>query len=143
MRARLPIGALAAVLLAVAVVASASGAARVVGNCRHSQVRPSSVILACADANASFTHLHWSSFGGATAHATGDYAYNDCTPTCVAGRVHSYAVAITFSKRKRCPDGFADYRTALATYSTSRRPSGAQGGAGKPGTMDLICPLKT
>ena len=132
-----------AALLAVAVVASASGAARVVGNCLHSQVRPSSVILACADANASFTHLHWSSFGGSSAHATGDYVANDCTPTCVAGHVHSYPVTITFSAPKGCPDGFADYRVALATYNSSKRPSGAQGAAGKPGKMELFCPLKT
>lgn len=143
MRARLPIGALAAVLLVVAVVASASGASRVVGDCQHSQVRPSSVILACADDNASFTHLRWSSFGGASAHATGVYAFNDCTPTCVAGHVHSYPVVITFSRAKRCPDGISDYRRAVATYDTAKRPSGAQGGAGKPGTMELICPLKT
>ena len=143
MRARLQIGALAAVLLAVAVVASASGASRVVGNCLHSQVRPSSVILACADANASFTHLHWSSFGGPSAHATGSYTFNDCTPTCVAGHVHSYPVAITFSAPKHCPDGYADYRKAVATYDTSKRPSGSQGAAGKPGTMELFCPLKT
>ena len=143
MRARLPVGALVAVLLVAAVVASASGSARIVGNCLHSQVRPSSVVLACADANASFTHLHWSSFGGTTAHATGNYTFNDCTPTCVAGHVHSYPVVITFSAAKHCPDGFNDYRKALATYDTSKRPSGAQGGAGKPGTMELFCPLKT
>jgi hypothetical protein len=143
MRARLQIGALGAVLLAVAVIASASGSARIVGNCSHSQVRPSSVVLACADANASFTHLHWSSFGGTTAHATGNYTFNDCTPTCVAGHVHSYPVTITFSAPKRCPDGFNDYRRAIATYDTSKRPSGAQGAAGEPPTMELICPLKT
>ncbi len=142
-RAHLPIGALAAALLAVAVVASASGSARLVGDCRHSRVRPSSVILACADANAAFTHLHWSSFGGATAHATGTYAFNDCAPSCVAGHVHSYPVVITFSAPKRCPDGFSDYRRALATYDTARRPAGAQGAAGKPGKMELLCPLKT
>ena len=94
MRARLQIGALGAVLLVAAVVASASGAARIVGDCQHSQVRASSVILACADANASFTHLHWSSFGGTTAHAIGNYTFNDCTPSCVAGHVDSYPVAI-------------------------------------------------
>lgn len=143
MRARLQIGALAAVLLAAAVVASASSAARVVGNCLHSQVRPSSVVLACADANTSFTHLHWSSFGGMTAHATGNFTFNDCTPTCVAGHFHSYPVVITFSAAKHCPDGFNDYRKAVATYDTSQRPSGSQGATGKPGAMELFCPLKT
>ena len=143
MLVRLQIGALAAVLLAVAVVASASGASRLVGNCLHSQIRPSSVVLACADANASFTHLHWSSFGGASAHATGSYAFNDCTPTCVAGHVHSYPVAITFSASKHCPDGYNDYRKAVATYNTTQRPSGSQGAAGRPGAMELFCPLKT
>ena len=48
----------------------------------RSQVKPSSVIVACADANLELTHLHWSSFGGATATATGDYTCTDCTPNC-------------------------------------------------------------
>ena len=115
MRARLPIAALAAVLLALAAGASASPRARVVGDCRHSQVRPSSIILACADGNAAFTRLHWESFGGDTAHATGSYAFNDCTPTCVAGHVHSYP-------RRDHP---------LGGEALSRRPSRLpQGGGG-------------
>jgi hypothetical protein len=119
----------------------ASGGVRVVGNCTRSQVRPASIVLACADANSSLTHLKWSSFGGSTARATGDYTYNDCTPTCVAGHFHSYPVTIVFSAPKRCPDGHRDYQVAAATFSSAVRPSGSLGRRGKPGKLSLVCPL--
>jgi hypothetical protein len=47
--------------------AGATAAARVVGNCTRSQVRPSTIIVACADAGVQLTHLRWTSFGGARA----------------------------------------------------------------------------
>ena len=133
-----------AVLAAVIGVAAAraSGGARVVGNCTASQVRPASIVLACADANSALTRLHWRTFGGATARATGDFTYNDCTPSCVAGHTHSYPVAIVFSAPKRCPDGHRDYQVADARFSSARRPPGPAGGPGKPGKLALFCPLK-
>jgi hypothetical protein len=132
------------VILAVAIgagAAIAAGGVRIVGNCMHSQVRPAQIVLACADANSALTHLRWSSFGGSTARAAGDYAYNDCTPTCVAGHVHSYPVTIVFSAPKRCPDGHSDYQVADATFSSARRPSGSLGRPGQPGRLSLFCPL--
>ena len=123
--------------------AAASGGARVVGDCVHSQVRPSMVVLFCADANAALTHLRWSKFGGATARATGDYAFNDCKPYCAAGKVHSYPVTAVFSRPRRCPDGRRDYRVLVAAYaSATNRPSGTDGGRGTPGSFTLNCPIK-
>jgi hypothetical protein len=142
MRRRLLLAAAAALAALVAIPALAAGGARVVGDCTRSQVRPASVILYCGDANGSLTHLRWTSFGGATANATGDYTINDCTPSCVAGHVHSYPVRVVFSKPRRCPDGHSDYREETATFTSARRPKGAQGGPGKPGKMTLVCPLK-
>jgi hypothetical protein len=133
------------VLFAAAIgvtAAAASGGVRVVGNCTHSEVRPASIILACADANAAFTRLRWSSFGGVSADASGQFTFNDCNPSCVAGHVHSYPVAVVFSKPRRCPDGHRDYRLAVASYSSAARPPGAVGGKGKPGRLTLFCPRK-
>jgi hypothetical protein len=142
-RRRHLLAASAAVLSLVAVPALASGGARVVGDCIHSQVRPASVIVYCGDANGALTRLRWTSFGGASAHATGDYTINNCVPTCVAGHVHSYAVRVVFSSPRACPDGQRDYRRETSTFTTSHRPKGAAGGPGQPGRMTLPCPPKT
>jgi hypothetical protein len=123
---------------AVAISALASAdARRVVGNCTKSQVRPSAIIIACADDNLSLTRLHWSSFGGATAHGSGEYYVNDCTPDCAAGRFHSYPIELVLSRARRCPDGRDDYRTATISF-TSTRPPGQRSARGQ---QLLSCPL--
>jgi hypothetical protein len=141
MRRRLLLIALIAAVVGIS-AATASGGARVVGNCTHSQIRPASVILFCGDANAALTRLHWTSFGGATAAASGQYTANDCKPDCAAGHVHSYPATAVFSKPKRCPDGHRDYRVAVVSFSSATRPAGAAGGKGQPGMFSITCPIK-
>jgi len=132
-RTLIAVFALAGALAAVPALASGN-ARRVVGNCTKSQVRPASIIIACADANLQLTHLKWSSFGGATAAATGSYYVNDCTPDCAAGKFHSYPIRVTLSGAKACKDHFDDYRAASVVF-TATRPKGAQTKLG------LGCPL--
>jgi hypothetical protein len=48
-------------------------------------VKPRSLILSCADANSMLTALRWTDWGDATAYATGQITWNDCTPACVSG----------------------------------------------------------
>jgi hypothetical protein len=122
----------------IAAPATAAGGARVVGNCLRSQVRPRSIVLACADANAQLTHLHWSSFGGASASASGDEYVNDCIPYCAAGHFHSYPVTLVFSEPRECSDGHRDYRLATLRYTSSRRPPHTRGA---PVSVALYCPL--
>jgi hypothetical protein len=123
---------------AVAAAALAFGTARrVVGNCLESQARPATIVIACADDNLVLTHVHWSSFGGPSARATGIYYVNDCKPYCAAGRFHSYPVRLVFSHAKPCPDGHDDYRLASFTF-TAKRPPGSSASGGLP----LLCPLK-
>lgn len=137
MRARL--------LLSVAILAGASAlpalaagnAPRVVGNCTKSQVRPPSIVIACADDNLSLTHLRWTSFGAATAHGSGDYYANNCTPSCVAGKFHSYPVNVALSHALPCKDGFDDYQLASLTF-TGKRPSGQKSARAK---VALSCAL--
>ncbi|HZL54328.1 MAG TPA: hypothetical protein VFC22_01755 [Solirubrobacteraceae bacterium] len=108
---------------AIAIPALASGTARrVVGNCTQSQVRPATIIIACADANLALTHLHWSNFGGATATAAGSYSANDCTPNCAAGHFHAFAVRVVLSRARPCPDKHDDYRSAALTFTAARPP---------------------
>lgn len=60
-------------------------------------VRPSSIIVACADANTDLVDLRWSAWGSATTHATGTLQENDCTPNCATGHFISYRASVTLS----------------------------------------------
>jgi hypothetical protein len=48
-------------------------------------VTPSTIVLACADANARLTHLAWTSWTPSFATASGEYTRNTCTPSCAQG----------------------------------------------------------
>ncbi len=62
----------------------------VVLNCPgKQQVRPSQIVLACADGNAYLSGLHWTTWGSA-AYGTGTWRINDCTPYCAKGTFHSF-----------------------------------------------------
>jgi len=65
-------------------------------------VRPSSVVLACADANFGMRKLVWRGWGRATARATGTAYANDCNPNCAAGHFHSYPAVLVSSGRQVC-----------------------------------------
>ena len=135
--------AVAPLTVALVSTATAAGGARVVGDCVRSQVKPAQIIIYCADANGLLKNMRWSSFGGATARGSGSFSFNDCSPSCAAGRFHSYPVKVTLSQPARCPDGHTDYRVADAIYSSkTRRPSGPAGKSGRPGKLSLSCPLK-
>ena len=108
---------------AIAIPALASSdARRVVGDCTKSQVRPATIVVACADANLALTHLRWVSFGAATAHASGSYHVNDCTPYCAAGHFHSYPVRVVLWQAQLCQDKYDDYREASVTFTGPRPP---------------------
>ncbi|HEY5389130.1 MAG TPA: hypothetical protein VIJ83_01140 [Solirubrobacteraceae bacterium] len=137
MRARLLLSTVV-LACAIAVPALASGTARrVVGNCTKSQVRPHSIIIACGDGNILLTHLTWSSFGGASAHGSGDYSANDCNPNCAAGKFHSYPVKVALSKAMPCKDRYDDYQLASLTF-TGRRPPEQKSASAK---VALACPI--
>ncbi len=136
-----PRATLAALLLvgALGVAALASGNARqVVGDCTKSQVRPASIVIACADDNLTLTKLHWSSFGGSSGFATGEYYVNGCTPDCAAGRFHSYPISLMVSAAAPCPDKHDDYRRATVTF-VDKRPPGQRTAREQ---LELSCPLR-
>ena len=117
--------------------AAAVPAARlVVFDCSgHAVVRPKDFVLACADGNSAVEKLTWTSWTPGLASAKGTLRQNDCTPYCAAGHFHDYPVSLTLSNPRRCPDGYHDYRTATAQYTSPRRD-------GKLGKLSLLCPLK-
>jgi hypothetical protein len=84
--------------------------------------RPSSLILACADANYSLEHIAWRGWGRATATATATARANDCKPYCAAGHFHSYPVTVTVDKLARC--GLAPTYGRLTIVYAGARPQG-------------------
>ncbi len=58
------------------------------------QFAPTSIIVACADANYGFTDLAWTQWGHPIAYGHGTMFRNDCTPTCVAGTIKRTSVTV-------------------------------------------------
>jgi hypothetical protein len=88
------------------------------------QVRPSSFILACADANDYLAHLHWTSWGPYLASAVGTQEENDCIPYCAAGHFHAYPVDVVFwgSTAVTGEPGTQRYATVTMLYPGARPP---------------------
>jgi hypothetical protein len=67
----------------------------VVINCMNkAQVRPGTIVLACADDGMGLTHLHWTSWTPELASAYGTEWQNDCKPNCAEGHFHYYPVLV-------------------------------------------------
>ncbi|MEY9964933.1 hypothetical protein ABIA33_002975 [Streptacidiphilus sp. MAP12-16] len=64
----------------------------------HSQVRPTTYVLACGDGNNYLVALHWSQWGTKSARALGTDEANDCVPYCAAGRFHGYPVDVLLDR---------------------------------------------
>ena len=87
-----------------------STAPPVVVNCqRKTQVRPGSIILACADGNAYVGGLSWSAWGSSSALASGSYSFNDCTPNCLSGHGHTFSGLVVLWGAQALP-GHAEVR---------------------------------
>jgi hypothetical protein len=90
----------------------------VIGNCSKAEVRPSKLILACADANFYATVLRYRSYGGAVAVAQAVSHRNTCEPNCASGRFVSRAATVRLSAIKRC-DGRFYYTMATVSGTPS------------------------
>jgi hypothetical protein len=65
-------------------------------------VKPTSIVLTCADANEYVTDVRWSSWTATGAAGTGIAHYNDCKPYCAAGHFRAAAATVTLSKPVSC-----------------------------------------
>jgi hypothetical protein len=61
----------------------------VYGDCQSPTFEPSQLVLTCADHGFYFRDLHWTSWTAGSATAVGTEVYNDCTPSCAGGQIHS------------------------------------------------------
>jgi hypothetical protein len=92
------------------------------------QVKPTEIVLACGDGNESVGGITWTGWGSPFTAGRGTAVINDCTPSCVAGRDHSYPVVVLLTGRQTCrPGGQVGYETLTIAF-LDRRPhsSGSQ-----------------
>lgn len=105
--------------------AAAAPTRTVVFDCpgQHAQVRPRTFVLTCADGNAYFGKLSWTSWTPGLASAKGTLVLNDCTPYCAAGHFHSYPAIVVLWGSKAVP-GHPGERcyTKLTEILTGPRP---------------------
>ncbi|HXP19859.1 MAG TPA: hypothetical protein VN840_09470 [Streptosporangiaceae bacterium] len=109
--------------------AQAVASTPVVVNCSmKTQVRPGSYTLACADGNAYVSGLSWSAWGSSSALASGNYAFNDCTPNCLSGHGHTFSGLVVLWGVKSLP-GHAGVRyfTEMTIILTGNRSYTAGG----------------
>lgn len=84
--------------------------------------KPTSIVLACADANYSLERIAWHGWGAGTATATATVRANDCKPYCAAGHFHSYPATVIVAKLARC--GLARTYHLLTVVYAGARPAG-------------------
>jgi hypothetical protein len=86
-------------------------------------VRPKTIILTCADGNAYFAKLAWTSWTPGLASARGTLVLNDCTPYCAAGHFHSYPAIVVLWRSKAVPGYPGEHcYTKLTEILTGQRP---------------------
>jgi hypothetical protein len=90
-----------------------------ISDCGKLVERPLDLTLTCADANYRLTGLVWASWGRGAARGAGSVSANDCAPTCVAGRFHTYRVTVEASRPQACPKG-RRYTVLTIRYAGSR-----------------------
>jgi hypothetical protein len=102
----------------------------------RAQVRPRTLILACADENDYLTQLSWASWGPKLAKATGVQKENDCMPDCAAGHFHSYPVNVVFWDATAARPGEQRFTKVTLRYRGARPPVN-----GRPGPVTVTMPL--
>ncbi|HEX4115356.1 MAG TPA: hypothetical protein VHY18_05725 [Solirubrobacteraceae bacterium] len=125
----------AMMIAAGAMAASGAGTVKIT-NCNKASSRPKQVTLTCGDGNTVLSGLRWSSFGGASANASGTFETNTCTPNCASGKVVRYPVSVKVYDTRGCKRGLKVYNKLTLRF-TARKPSSA----GNLTRWTLGCPM--
>jgi len=78
---------------------------KVYGDCKTAVFEPKEIILACGDLGSRFEGLSWTAWTSKGATGAGTWTYNDCTPDCASGHIHSLATRVTLTVPVRDPSG--------------------------------------
>jgi hypothetical protein len=122
----LTVAVLAIALLSLSVMVASAAPAVKITNCVTASSRPKLLTLACGDGNTVLSKLRWSSFGSASARATGTLEMNTCSPNCAGGKVVHYPVAVMAGSIRKCKAGLRVYNK-LSLRFTGRAPKSASG----------------
>ena len=102
MRTSLKNSALSILVLASSIIAitpSHAATPSYYNNCGvAAQVKPNSITEYCADAGAGVISIKWSLWTRVSARGQGTFYVNDCTPTCVAGKVYRTRANVELSE---------------------------------------------
>ena len=85
---------------------------------------PTSIILACADGNASLVNIAWSSWTSTAAVGAGTYIQNDCTPDCAGGTFISYPGATLVLSSPWLTFAGWEFSSITFTYPNPGAPGG-------------------
>ena len=85
-------------------------------NCFRASTRPKLLTLTCGDGNTVLKGLSWSTFGGSTAKATGDFVMNTCDPDCAEGKAVSFMVKVKATDPRRCKGGLRVYNRVTLQF---------------------------
>lgn len=102
-------------------VAGASGPTRLLTCTGKVTTKPATYTLSCADANAGWTDMTWSSWGAHTASGRGILRQNNCTPNCAAGKFINYRGTVTLSKVITTKKHGALFSEAVFHYSANHK----------------------
>lgn len=88
------------------------------------KVRPTTLTLACADANDLGVSLHWARWTATGAYATGTYTWNTCVPYCAASKTWDKTKAnFTLSDPVKTSAGWLFEK--LVVHITGKAPKGS------------------
>ena len=90
--------------------------------CGEQKVKPSRIVIACADAGLIAKDLVWRDWGEERAHATGVLSVNLCDPSCVEGTREEYPVALTASRLRDCFYGRPQYTRVTYGFPAASPP---------------------
>ena len=78
--------------------AGAATATRILTCTQKLTSKPATYTLSCADANAGWTGMSWTTWGATSATGRGILRQNNCTPNCASGKFIDYRATVTLSK---------------------------------------------
>jgi hypothetical protein len=108
---------------------TASASLPVVIDCamKH-QVKPTSYILACADAGALIFKMQWATWGGQAAFGSGTFSFRVCVPNCAQGKTVTFPILAALWRVKPLPGHRSvHYFTRLTMIFTGNRSYKAGG----------------
>lgn len=86
------------------------------------QVRPTALLVSCADGRVFLGGLVWSRWDQTEALATGTETTNDCSPTCRFGHLHGRRTTVRLFRARTCSNGRREFTRFAVGGVTFKSP---------------------